>query len=133
PPYLGTYDYAAQHARRFGWLGLDAHPMEAAEIGARRRARPGEALNVWQRDVDAFMGELARVLRGTAFVVIGDSAGRPRRVEGDVAIRKASERFGLSVVAHASEERPNFYAPVGNQVRREHLLQLEPRISEQRP
>ncbi len=45
PPYLGTYDYAQQHARRFGRLGLDPRPFEEQEIGAtprqdaRRRAR----------------------------------------------------------------------------------------------
>jgi len=133
PPYLGTYDYAAQHARRFGWVGLDARPMETAEIGARRRARPADAFTVWQRDVDAFLGEVARVCRGSVFVVIGDSAVGPRVVEGDVAIRKAAEKFNLSVVAHASEDRPNFYAGSARSVRREHLLHLQPRISERRP
>jgi DNA modification methylase len=126
PPYLGTYDYAAQHARRFGWLGLDARAMDEMEIGARRRARPADALQVWQRDVDAFVSEVARVVvpGGTAYVVIGDSAVGTSTIEGDRALRKASERFKLSVVAHASQERPNFYAPSARVVRREHLLQI---------
>jgi DNA modification methylase len=138
PPYLGTYDYAAQHARRFGWLGLDARAMETAEIGARRRATgvakgPADAFDVWQRDVDTFIGELARVLGGSAYVVIGDSAVGSRVVEGDAAIRKASEKFNLQVVAHAAQERPNFYAPLARVSRNEHLLLLRPRFSERLP
>ena len=87
PPYLGTYDYAAQHARRFGWLGLDPRPFTETEIGARRgtRSDPAGALAAWQRDVDAFVAEFARVLKkgGLAFVAIGDSAVGTRAIAGD--------------------------------------------------
>jgi hypothetical protein len=129
PPYLGTYDYTQQHARRFGWIGLDARQvkmMDASEIGARRRARPEDALDLWQRDVDAFVSEFARVLRGRAYVVIGDSAVGARAVAGDIAIRKSAEKFNLRVVASASQERPSFYREVRQSTRREHVLQLEP-------
>jgi DNA modification methylase len=127
PPYLGTYDYAAQHARRFGWLGLDAGRFAALEIGARRRAvQPGPALAAWQADVDAFVAEMGRVLRpgGRAFVVIGDSAVGAQVVPGDAAVRRAAARARLHVVASAAEERPSFYAPARRAIRREHLLHL---------
>jgi len=125
PPYLGTYDYAAQHARRFGWLGLDAARFAATEIGARRKSREAAAaLADWQRDVDAFVAEFARVLKknALAFVAIGDSAVGTRAIAGDAAIRAAAERAGLYVVANAAEERPNFYRHAGAETRREHLL-----------
>ncbi len=127
PPYLGTYDYAQQHARRFGWLGLDPRPFEQQEIGARRRARtPDAALATWQSDVDAFVAELARVLRpdGRAFVVIGDSAVGRQVIHGDVAIRRAAERCKLLVPAAAVQVRPSFYQPAAQKTRREHLLLL---------
>ena len=108
PPYLGTYDYAEQHARRFGWLGLSQKSMDA-EIGARRRG-PADALEVWQTDVDAFVTEFARVLKpgGFAYVVIGDSAVGTRIVTGDSAVRRAAEKSSLGVLASASQVRPNF-------------------------
>jgi DNA modification methylase len=125
PPYLGTYDYAEHHARRFGWLGLDAGDFAETEIGARRSTRdPRRALADWQRDVDAFVAEFARVLRkgGLAFVAIGDSAVGTQAIAGDAAIRAAAERAGLHVVANAAEERPSFYRRAGVSTRREHLL-----------
>src|SRR6202020_882762 len=36
PPYAAPYDSVAPRALRMGWLGLDATPLEEAEIGARR-------------------------------------------------------------------------------------------------
>lgn len=125
PPYLGTYDYAAHHARRFGWLGLDARRFAATEIGARRKAGEArQAIADWQRDVDAFVGELGRVLQpgAPAFVAIGDSAVGAEAIAGDAAIRHAAERHGLRVVAAAAEERPSFYRRAGRATRREHLL-----------
>jgi DNA modification methylase len=127
PPYLGTYDYAEQHARRFGWLGLDPRSFEALEIGARRRAKtPDAALMAWQTDVDAFVAEFARVLKpeGRAFVVIGDSAIGSRVIPGDQAIRTAAARAKLTLLASAAQARPNFYEPAARITRSEHLLLL---------
>ena len=127
PPYLGTYDYAEQHVRRFGWLGLDARRFSEIEIGARRRTtRPGEAMEQWQKDVNAFVIEIARVLsaRGRAYIVIGDSALGTQVVPGDEAIRMAANAARLVVIASAWQLRPNFHAPVGRQDRREHLIAL---------
>ena len=95
------------------------------EIGARRKSRDAEnALADWQRDVDAFVAEFARVLKrgALAFVAIGDSAVGTRAIAGDAAIRAAAERAKLHVIANAAEERPNFYRHAGGETRREHLL-----------
>jgi DNA modification methylase len=127
PPYLGTYDYVEQHARRFGWLGLSPRDFERREIGARRRAQsPAQAITAWQEDVDAFVAEFARALTrdGRAYVAIGDSAVGTRAIQGDQAVRRAAERASLRVLAVASQERPSFYAPARRAVRREHLLLL---------
>jgi DNA modification methylase len=128
PPYLGTYDYAEQHAQRLGWLGLDPKVIRQLEIGARRHSTrdPGQALLRWQSDVDDFVAEFARVLRpgGVAYLVIGDSAMGDQVVAGDVAIRAAAKRAGLSVPASAVQVRPNFYARARRAERREHLLAL---------
>jgi hypothetical protein len=125
PPYLGTYDYTEHHARRFGWLGLDARRFAEVEIGARRRAlAPEAALANWQRDVDAFVGEMARVLKrgGLAFIAIGDSALGQQVVTGDAAVRHAAATARARVVASAAEERPSFYARAGAVRREEHVL-----------
>jgi DNA modification methylase len=129
PPYLGTYDYTEHHARRFGWLGLDARSFAGTEIGARRRTAPlppAAALARWQHDVDTFVAEFARVLRpgGLAFVAIGDSALGSHVVAGDAAIRRAAEKARLRFIASAAEERPNFYARSGTRTRDEHLILL---------
>ena len=127
PPYLGTYDYAAHHLRRLGWLGLDAGPIARGEIGARRAATevPSDALRVWQAELDAVVATIARVLRrdGTAFVLIGDSHVGRLGVAGDRALRTAAERARLRVVASAAEAR-RLSAARGGRTAEEHLLQL---------
>jgi len=129
PPYLGTYDYAAHHARRFGWLGLDTRSLRD-EIGARRgaAASPREALDRWAADVAAWVAEIARVLSpaGRAFVLIGDSVAGDRAVAGDEEVRRAADAAGLRVLAAASQARPEVYraATARESERREHLLAL---------
>ena len=127
PPYLGTYDYAAHHARRFGWLGLDPSSLRA-EIGARRDA--GTALARWSKDVADYVAAIARVLSfgGRAYLLVGDSAVGTRAIAGDEELRAAAARCGLRVTATASQERPDVYAPARGQLdrpRREHLVALE--------
>jgi len=127
PPYLGTYDYAEHHARRMGWLALDARPLERDELGARRRARDAaSAVATWQRDMDAVVKELARVLRpdGRAFLAIGDSAVGSEVIVGDEAVRGAATPAGLTLLAAAQQARPNFYEKLARATRREHLVVL---------
>lgn len=124
PPYLGTYDYASHHARRFGWLGLEAPNLDRDEIGSRRGAPER-----WTSDVAAYVAEIARVLRpgGWAYLLVGDSAVGHTAVAGDKELKRAAVAARLSVVAWASQARPDVYAPAAGQLtagRREHLVAL---------
>lgn len=123
PPYLGTYDYPRHHARRFAWLGIDPRRFAAREIGARRS---GDTRERWARDVAAYVGELARVLRpgAHAFLLVGDSIAAGRPVPGDQELARAAERAGLRFRAAASQARPEVHAPRDRapSLKREHLL-----------
>ncbi len=129
PPYLGTYDYVAQHARRLGWLGADGARFAEREIGARRHSVSPEAARAqWRGEIGQCIAELARVLAptGLAFIVIGDSLVKGEGIAGDIAIHKAAERSKLAVWASAHQERPQFGprdVPVA-ETRHEHLLVL---------
>jgi SAM-dependent methyltransferase len=129
PPYLGTYDYTRHHRRRFGWLGLDPARLERGEIGARRGgADPERAMARWERDVHAYLGEIARVLRpgAWAYLLIGDSVVGRQAVVGYEAVERAAPAVGLTLVARASQQRPELLGPTRGlqNERREHLLAL---------
>ena len=112
PPYFGTYDYAAHHERRFGWVGLAAAAIarfEQQEIGSRRGTTESEteAFVRWRADVDAYVGEIARVLApgAMAFLLVGDSVVARRAIPGDGELRRAAAACGLEAVASASQRR----------------------------
>jgi hypothetical protein len=112
PPYLGTYDYAAHHERRFGWLGLDEKALarfRKSEIGARRDAGSDGAAALFRARADAaaWLSEVARALApgGLAFVLVGDSRAAGRAIAGDVELRAAADKSGLVVRASASQQR----------------------------
>jgi hypothetical protein len=130
PPYLGTYDYTRHHRRRFGWLGLDPAPLERGEIGARRGGGdPARALGRWERDVRAYLGEIARVLRpgAWAYLLLGDSVVGQEAVIGYEVVERAAPAMGLTLVARASQQRPEPLGPTRgvHRERREHLLALQ--------
>lgn len=111
PPYLGTYDYAAHHERRFAWLDIDPETVFKSEMAARRH---GEATPIKQlieqhgRETAAWVRGVARLLRpgGRLQVIVGDSAVRGQPLPGDLPIRIAAEKAGLRFIARASVERP---------------------------
>ena len=126
PPYLGTYDYARHHIRRFGWVGLDPRPLQRGEIGSRR----GASIEAWEKDVRAYVGEIARLLvpGGRAYLLVGDSAIGTVAIPGEEELRRAAVEKGLHVLATASQGRPDVYAPAQGQLmggRREHLVALQ--------
>jgi hypothetical protein len=60
PPYGGTYDYHAHHARRYPWLDLDARSFEQGEVGARRRlSRAHDGAARWERELDDCVRSIA--------------------------------------------------------------------------
>lgn len=133
PPYAGTYDYAAQHAVRFAWLGLPVRTFRRAQMGARATAIGDAASEDWVADQRRFVAEIARVLRpgGHALLVVGDGVvdGRPEHAPD--AIAEAGAPVGLEPVARASQARPihdrRLAEIFAGQPRREHLLLLRRR------
>ena len=116
PPYLGTYDYAHHHARRYAWLGIDPTPIEQGEMAARRHGQtlPLHALlEQHQRDSLAWISAIARLLRpgGSFFVLVGDSIVADQFLDGAEPIVDAATQVGLPLVARAAAERPHFYKP----------------------
>jgi len=124
PPYGGTYDYVDHHARRYGWLGIDPRRLERNEVGARRRLRGEDGLRRWDREVADLLSSMAAVRtreKAPIILLMGDGQIGRRRVPADVQVARLSARAKLSVVATASQERPDFS---GGEPRREHLILL---------
>jgi hypothetical protein len=121
PPYGGTYDYAAQHAHRLAWLGLDDGAFQRGEIGARRRR---------DRDSGAFDAEIIDVLRGIAdaleddglaVLLMGDGEFAGARVPADEQLARLAPAADLRVIATVSAPRPDRR---GGAPREEHLIAL---------
>lgn len=116
PPYAATYDYAAQHALRLRWLGLDPSPLERNEMGSRsayRRVRPGDARGVWAKELTAFFTAAARVLPagGPLVMMMADSAVGDVALRADEIVAETARACGLIPVACASQPRPHFHGP----------------------
>lgn len=122
PPYGGTYDYAAHHARRFAWLGLNTKGFEEREIGARRR---GESRERFERELFDALASLRRALSSSGLLVMlmGDAQHGHERVPADQLIEGIAEEAGFSPLALASQYRPDFQ---GGAPRFEHLMALRP-------
>lgn len=127
PPYAGIYDYEAEHAVRFAWLGL---PKDGAQWGVRDAALGGANPGSWIEGRRRWIAEIARVLkRGGRFVcVVGDGVVGARVEDAAAATTAAADAVGLRFLARASQERralsPAAAGPAGTGPRREHLLLL---------
>lgn len=123
PPYGGTYDYARHHARRIAWLGLDDSALRRLELGARRSLTGPDAAVHWERDVDAMLAAVARVLRpgGHVVLVAGDAQIGRTRVEAPAQLVRLGRRHGLSPTAIASQVRAD---RTGGPTREEHIALL---------
>jgi hypothetical protein len=131
PPYLGTYDYADHHARRFAWLDIDPRAFTHGEMAARRHASQsglGRMREQHQRDTAAWVSAMARLLKpsGRLYVLVGDSVVSHQPLRGDGPIRTAAEQSGLRFIARAAAERPNYYRSPKSELppRLEHLLEF---------
>jgi hypothetical protein len=133
PPYVATYDYVAHHALRLRWLGLDARPLEAAEMGARRnyaQLNPDEAHDAWARELSMFFAAAARLLRRDAPMVLlmADSAVGREALRADEIVASVARRTGFIPAALASQSRPHFHGATSpafaEEPRAEHALLL---------
>ncbi len=111
PPYPATYDYVPLQHLRHVWLGVDARPHEAREIGSRRAWRAGDraARANWLRDTEAWMGSCAHSLApgGHLVVVIGDGRTPSGLIDARRPTVDCGRGAGLQLVAGASLERPD--------------------------
>ncbi|MGB0679399.1 MAG: TRM11 family SAM-dependent methyltransferase [Polyangiales bacterium] len=123
PPYAGTYDYAAHHARRLAWLGLSADALSQGEIGARRDLHVDGAAPAW----DAAMRQMLMALRaclapmGQLVLVLGDGYVAGTMINARRQIEALAPAAGLRLHAYVGEMRPH-RRPAG--ARREWLLAL---------
>jgi hypothetical protein len=131
PPYPGNYDYLAHHALRLRWLGLDAEPFAAIELGARRHLAdlPEPAARArWASELGAALRAAERVLaqRGRIVLVIADSVIGRRPVFADDLVREIAPAAGLEVSVVGSQARPHFHGPTARaferRPRREHAI-----------
>src|SRR5262249_19624752 len=123
PPYAATYDYAAQHALRLRWLGLDARAFERGELGARRNyvgRDPRPAMRAWEDELGRFFRAAARGPSpgAHAALVMADSAVGPPRapvaIRADEIAAKVARERGFAPIARASQRRPHFHGPTAS-------------------
>lgn len=112
PPYANTYDYVAQHERRYVWLDLDDKKMTEREVGAARWFRDEPELGVFRfgRELGLMCRAMSRVLKkgGRAAIVMGDGAAGAEPIFADEMLAEAARGADLKVVARASQARAVF-------------------------
>jgi SAM-dependent methyltransferase len=129
PPYAGVYDYAEQHEVRFRWLGLPMEDFRKRQLG-ERAVGVGAAATAWREGRRRWLGEMARVLKPGAHVllVVGDGVVANQPEDAAHAVAEAGDALGLEYVAHASQERgtrdQRLREIFGDQARQEHLVLL---------
>jgi hypothetical protein len=124
PPYGGTYDYHAHHARRYPWLRLDPSALERGEIGARRRLSIApDGAQRWERELLASLRAIANVTAPAGAVVLlaGDPEVGGERLDAADQLRALAPQSGFTAEAAASQLRAD---PLGGRPRYEHLVLL---------
>ncbi|HMI88163.1 MAG TPA: DNA methyltransferase [Polyangiaceae bacterium] len=138
PPYPGNYDYLEQHALRLRWLGLDAEPFAAIELGARRHLAqlPEAAARArWSSDLGEVLTACARVLRrqGKLVLIVADTVIGRRALYADDLVRGLAPTAGLDVSVVGSQLRPHFHGPTArafdHRPRREHAIICRPKAT----
>jgi hypothetical protein len=129
PPYAGTYDYAEHHDVRFLWLGLPREKFDRVQVGARTEDF-GSPVKRWQKDRSHWLGEMGRVTKPGAIVmlVMGDGVVGNQPEDAAESIRFDAPKAGLELVAGAFQSRPPRDRRLGDifagHTRREHILVL---------
>lgn len=133
PPYAATYDYVSHHALRLRWLGLDARPLDAGELGARRRyssLSPDDAREAWSDELARFLARAAELLpaKGPLVLLMADSAVGNVALRADAIVASLARGCGFIPAARASQARTHFHGPTRHafrdQPRAEHALLL---------
>jgi SAM-dependent methyltransferase len=129
PPYAGTYDYAEHHDVRFLWLGLPREHLDRVQVGART-SDMGSPAKRWHGDRRRWLGEMARVVKPGASVVlvVGDGVVGNQPEDAAEAIGFEAPKAGLELLAGAFQSRPPHDRRLSEMFvghpRREHVLIL---------
>ncbi|MCA9698295.1 MAG: hypothetical protein KC431_12275, partial [Myxococcales bacterium] len=126
PPYGGTYDYLAHHARRHAWLGINPKQLREGEIGARRDLSAGKGRGRgehWDRQIVETLGAMRALMHeeSLAVLLVGDAEVGGRRMAADRQLERLAPEAELEFVAAASSPRPDWR---GGPPRKEHLVAL---------
>jgi 16S rRNA G966 N2-methylase RsmD len=127
PPYGGTYDYVAHHARRYAWLGIDSSALAEHEVGARRTISEGrEGRARWDTELLACLRAMRSVVAqsGCIVLLIGDGETQGERIDALAQLDRLAPRAELELVSSAAQAREDFY---GGPARREYLILLAPK------
>jgi len=136
PPYVATYDYAAQHELRMRWLDLDARALRTGEMGSRRRYATLDARaarDAWSGEIVSSLRAMSRVCRKGSRIalLVGDSAVHGEALRADALVASVAGEAGLTWVARASQARAHFHGPgvhaFRDAPRAEHAIVLEKR------
>lgn len=131
PPYPGTYDYVAHHARRYAALGLDASLAERAELGSRREQRKlgaKAAKGQFERDLAEALGAWREALApgGWIYFVIGDGQAPKGIVPVLPLVEAAARARGYAVRASVSQpRRVRGFTGRGADSKEEHVVALQ--------
>ena len=124
PPYLGTYDYTLFQSLRMLFFETPLPPGRSPEIGSRTDASVGmnQVLERYRADLAKALTELGRVLKpeGVCVLIIGDSSAGQRFIAADQALRDASRKTPLGLIARCSQPRPTLHGKKAF----EHLIAL---------
>jgi hypothetical protein len=130
PPYAGVYDYAEHHDVRFLWLGLSRQPLDERQVGARGGGGMGSFAKRWRQDRRMWLGEMGRVTRPGAhlLLVVGDGVVGDEPEDAAMAVCDEAPKAGMVVVAGASQARPardrRLVEIFAEHPRREHMVLL---------
>ena len=133
PPYAGTYDYGAEHAGRFVWMGLERDVFSNQQVGARRGQQGTVPSRRHRRDTQTLLSRCGVLLKqgGAMVVVVGDGVvdGAPEDAKSTYA--SLCEEAGLGLEAWACQARPPVNPHLadifGDVARHEHILLLRKR------
>jgi hypothetical protein len=129
PPYAGTYDYAEHHDVRFLWMGLPRENLDRVQVGTRDEGL-GSGAARWHSDRRRWLGEMARVTRPDAAVIlqVGDGVVAGQAEDAAENIANDARKVGLNPVARVSQARPprdhRLARIFEGRPRREHILLL---------
>ncbi|MEL6342354.1 MAG: hypothetical protein AAFV53_04430 [Myxococcota bacterium] len=124
PPYPGVYDYLPMQQLRFAWLKMRPGRDYTRELGSRRDFRAQgrtDALKSWTRATQEWIRTQSQALNpgGHMAIVVGDGLVGDRMVDALNPTVEAMESAGLTIVARASADRPDY---ARESVRVEHLI-----------